>query len=238
MLRHILKHLRQRRLLSPYEDILNRSGLCVEHPTVTKLHDAIILKGDWNEAENLLEQMSQAGLFDNYLRSSQPHSNWKRLHGKDSDETVPSPRGGHSLCIDTQNGMIYLYGGWDGEKNVGDFWRYDIKNAGWRLLDQDPNGPGELSCHKMTFDSKTGTLFLLGGLSDKHGFKPRLSGEDMSTTSSNGSEFYCYHTRGDREGKWEHLSSNTAVRCLLNERRLMLILHRPQADLPLFTIIK
>lgn len=221
VLRHILKHLRQRRLLSPYNTILARTGFQVEHPLITEFHRSVVIEGDWKNAELVLEKMAQASLFDAYLQSCQPHSSWKRLHGTDADGDIPSPRGGHAMCIDHVGGVIYIFGGWDGEKSLDDFWSYDIKQGTWQVISNGTTGalnaPGARSCHKMVFDPKTGSIYVLGRLSDADGLKPvsettqsRVSHRDNSTSTvkATSSEFYRYHTRGSQQGKWELLVSD------------------------------
>ena len=66
-------------------------------------------------------------------------------------------RGGHQVCIDPIAGecsligvvprycycrvflpeMLYLYGGWDGSRDLGDFWKFDVKKFKWTCLCQD-----------------------------------------------------------------------------------------------------
>ncbi|KAG6865484.1 hypothetical protein C0991_002196 [Blastosporella zonata] len=225
VLRHVLKHLRQRRLLTPYESIISRSGFKLEHPLVTKLYESIVLQGDWKQAENLLSVMSKTNLFDSYLHGTQPYAAWKRLHGTDADGDVPSPRGGHAMCMDPINDMIYLFGGWDGEKSLDDFWVYSAREDKWRVLSHstsdEKNAPGARSCHKMVFDTKTGSIYLLGRLSDSDATNamsrtgtpaPHTSDGEPSATPVRAfcSEFYRYHTRGMDNGKWDFLSFDTA----------------------------
>lgn len=38
------------------------------------------------------------------------------------------------MCIDTQDQTIYLLGGWDGYKDLGDFWRFHIPEGRWELI--------------------------------------------------------------------------------------------------------
>jgi muskelin len=168
-----------------------------------------------------LHQLSEASLFETYLRSRQPYSSWKKLTGTNADGDVPSPRSGHAMCIDHQNGLVYLFGGWDGEKSLDDFWVYDTKEDRWRILSYrtgpERNAPGARSCHKMVFDHKTGSIYVLGRLSDEDTLKP--SGETTRRTGaalepeddSICSEFYRYHTRGADRGKWDFLAFDTAV---------------------------
>ncbi|KAJ2920028.1 hypothetical protein MD484_g480, partial [Candolleomyces efflorescens] len=170
VLRHTLKYLRQRRLLTPFQTILERSDIQLENPLVTRLHESIVLQGDWERAENLLHSISDAGLFTEYLHSCQPQAMWKRVTGSDADGDVPSPRGGHAMCMDAENQLIYLFGGWDGRKSLDDFWVYNVREDKWKVLSHstrhEPNAPGPRSCHKMVFDSKTGNIYLLGRLDD------------------------------------------------------------------------
>lgn len=74
------------------------------------------------------------------------------------------------MCIDEVNGRIYLFGGWDGQKNLDDFWVYDIHLEQWKVINyatqREPNGPGPRSCHKMLFDTATGCIYLFGRLDD------------------------------------------------------------------------
>ncbi|KAJ7268646.1 Muskelin N-terminus-domain-containing protein, partial [Mycena haematopus] len=126
-MRYVLKHLRQRRFLGPYNAILSRCGLQVEDPLVTELHENVVLHGNWAKAEQNIQRISQTDLFDDYRHSKQAHFVWKRLSGRDVNGDVPPPRGGHAMCVDPNGGIIYLFGGWDGKKSLADFWSYDIK---------------------------------------------------------------------------------------------------------------
>lgn len=219
---HILKHLRQRRLLTSYQSILSNTSTRLEHPLVTKLHTSLVLQGDWAGTEALLLKLSQAGLFDEYLRASQPRASWKRITGTDLDGDIPCKRGGHAMCIDQGKQKIYLFGGWDGQKSLDDFWVYDIQEDQWTLLSRnsstEKNGPEPRSCHKMVFDAKTGCIFMMGRLGDKDAReyaegldrRHRIPGEDDRTVPFC-SEFHRYHTRGLDAGKWDLLSFDTAV---------------------------
>ncbi|KAJ6594243.1 Muskelin N-terminus-domain-containing protein [Mycena capillaripes] len=212
-MRYVLKHLRQRRFLGPYNAILARCGLQVEDPLVTELHDSVVLQGNWAKAEQNIQRMSQIDLFDAYRNSRQCHSVWRRLSGKDANGDVPCPRGGHAMCVDSVSGTIYLFGGWTGKKSLEDFWAYDIKLEKWHVLSygtsNDVNAPGARSCHKMVLDTKTGKIYVLGRLSDADARKLDVPpGENIPGLGQTGPEFYCYHTRGSKAGKWEFLSGN------------------------------
>ena len=227
-MKRILKHLRQRRLLTPFKFIQDRSKAQLEHPLVSQLFNALVLKGQFAEAEQCLRMCFDNGLFDSFIKSSQPRAHWKRITAVDADGDYPMKRGGHAMCVDSEKGNIYLHGGWDGTKNLDDYWEYSIANNRWRLLSQhtsqDKNGPGPRACHKMVFDQKTGCIYLLGKLGDEEG--SRLLSEDASEPKPPeageqqfSSEFYRYRTRGIDRGNWELLNFDTAVCFLLRALR-------------------
>lgn len=170
-----MKHLRQRRFLTPVNQILSRVGLQLEHPLITALHDAFVLQGNWSGAEKLIKDCADAGLLSSYRHACQPSMRWSRIRGLDADGDMPCRRGGHAMCIDEQNGLVYLFGGWDGQRSLDDFWVYDIAKDAWRLLSlatsREKNGPGPRACHKMVFDSKTGSIYVLGRLGDGDGLE-------------------------------------------------------------------
>ena len=43
-------------------------------------------------------------------------------------------RGGHQMCIDIEQQIIFLIGGWDGNKDLNDFWVYDISMNKWQCI--------------------------------------------------------------------------------------------------------
>lgn len=164
--------------------------MTIEHPLVTQLHTNVVLRGNWSQAEQLLDKFSSTGLFSSYLQSCQPYATFKPLHGTDADGDVPCPRGGHAMCIDPVNDHIYLHGGFDGEKCLDDFWVYDVKKDKWNVLSfgtsQELNAPGPRSRHKMVFDTKTSSIYLLGRLTDSDQLRP-TSGSAGAAPGSTGS---------------------------------------------------
>ncbi|KAL0072308.1 hypothetical protein AAF712_000070 [Marasmius tenuissimus] len=218
-LRHLLKHLRQRRLLTPYQLVLERAGIKVEHPLVSQLHSSIVLQADWKQAERLLREISAAGLYETHLQLRQSHAIWTQLRSPDKNEALPSPRGGHAMCVDHQNALIYLFGGYDGHESLDDLWVYEIENKKWRCLSEHtaslPDGPGPRACLKMVHDSKSNSLYLLGRIPDSDQPKPKQNGSRPVSNSDKGSssrpassDFYCYDIPGE---SWEHLTEPATV---------------------------
>jgi hypothetical protein len=219
-LRHILKHLRSSRLMVPFKSLTASAGVQLEHPLVTRLYDSVVSDGDWAEAERVLQLTADAGLFDAFAREAPARATWTRLCGPSADGDTPRHRGGHAMCIDEAAGRIYLFGGWDGERSLDDFWVYVIADGQWHVVprNEDAVWPGRRSCHRMAFDAKTGNIYLLGSLGvsddDLKEHDPAHMRSPVAVeprASARRADFYAYHTRGDDAGTWELLSANTEV---------------------------
>ncbi|KAL4244322.1 CTLH complex component protein [Abortiporus biennis] len=196
ILRQLLKHLRQRRLLTAYQQVLSQTNLSApfEHPLITSLHNVLVLHGNFSESESLLSSIASQDLFSSSLLSSQPSAIWRKvekpldLDGDTIDGRTPSARGGHAMCMDQENGSIYLFGGWDGKNSLDDFWVFDTHTQAWNLISdgltepKDPSRPGPSACHKMVHDSKTGSIYLFGRLDD-HISNPHASGQAQPSSS-------------------------------------------------------
>lgn len=238
-MRHILKFLRQRRLLPPDSSLLGAldTSAVLEDPLVTELHNTLVLSGDFERAERVLTKLAHAGLFSVHLRARAPRAIWTRVLGTDADGDVPCARGGHAMCLapddDGADTALFLYGGFTGTASLADLWRYTLRTDTWkRLVDgaNDGSGPCARSCHKITWDAHDGCLYLLGGLGEEDARKAEdgvhgLQGDEgveaaergagasaVATTDGPPCEVWRYHTRGSRTGHWERLSGDTAVR--------------------------
>ncbi|QRW07906.1 Muskelin [Ceratobasidium sp. AG-Ba] len=198
----ILKHLRRNNFLAGHSALLAQTNAQVEHPRVTELHDALVLRGNLAKAEQLVEQMAREdNLFEHCARVSPPGCSWKRVTPNGS---IPPGRGGHQLCVDPDSGLIYLFGGWDGSKNLADFWSYSIAKRRWTMLSEDTcadGGPSARSCHNMVFSSSTGNHYILGQL--KEAPKPGASPQPQRGDG----DFFMHFTRGSERGTWADLSS-------------------------------
>jgi hypothetical protein len=204
-----MKHFRQRHLLDAFHALQLQTGVCFEDPILTDLHRCIVLDGDFDSAEQLVHMSNEKHLFDECISDYPYKPVWKRIYAPAGTQ-APCMRGGHQMCIDVEvipssthnkGGKIYLFGGWDGSKDLADFWCFDQEKSSWNCISMDTrrnNGPGPRSCHKITFDYKTRQLFVLGRYVDPDS-RPNVNLE---------CDFWAYHTE---EGKWKKLSGNTAV---------------------------
>ena len=114
----------------------------------------------------------------------------------------PSPRGGHQLCIDSVQQHIYMFGGWDGSRDLADFWQYNITSGKWSLLSSDAaaeGGPGPRSCHKMVLDPKYRQIFVLGRYLER-GLR--------DTQANTRSDFYVYDIGA---AKWTMITDDTSA---------------------------
>lgn len=160
---------------------------------ISDLYDALVVRGDHAKAESILSACATADLID--LRLQNPHARptttWKRIwdtsNGPFTDRPpssrtststnsssnssfsatgdVPSPRGGHVSVFDTTHGTMYLFGGWDGSQDLGDFWAYSIPTGRWTRLSANTladGGPSARSCGAAVFDEATGYIYFLG----------------------------------------------------------------------------
>ena len=208
-LRHILKHLRSC-LMAPLKALAACADVQLEHSPVTRFYDSVVSDGNWAEAERVLQLAADADLFDTYARAAPAQATWTSLSGTSADGDALRQRGGHAMCIDEAAGGIYLYGGWDGERSLDDFWVHSLAEGRWRAVPRRenvvwPDWPGRRSCYKMAFDAGTGRIYLLRCLSVSD--DDLREGDPARARSPGGSagepwpptqraDFYAYHTRG------------------------------------------
>lgn len=135
-----------------------------ENELLTKLHKTLVIEGRFAECEKLLEEVSEEGLFDSYLRRQQYVPSWTPIIPYTKTER-PGMRGGHQMCMDPLAETIYLFGGWDGTQDLADLWSYHIPSSEWKRISKDTSlegGPTARSCHKMCLDSQRKKIFTLG----------------------------------------------------------------------------
>ncbi len=68
------------------------------------------------------------------------------------------------MVLDPASRCIFLFGGWDGRRDLSDLWRYDLEEDRWARLSADAEadgGPSPRSCHKMALDAQHGNIFVL-----------------------------------------------------------------------------
>ncbi|KAF9187936.1 Muskelin 1, intracellular mediator containing kelch motif [Haplosporangium sp. Z 767] len=202
-----LKHFRQRKLLDAFKALQERTHIRLEDPLLTKLHRELVIRGNFKRAEELMGEAAERGLFDEYIRNYDYKPIWKRLESNQRrQESGPRHRGGHQMCIDTQGGYVYLMGGWDGARDLADFWAYHIPSQTWSLISADTQlqgGPSARSCHKICYSPQHRTIFVLGKYVDPD----NRSKVDLSP------DFWRFDIDPalPSHGQWTKICGNTAV---------------------------
>jgi muskelin len=110
----------------------------------------------------------------------------------------PSPRGGHQLIWDSNSQRLFLLGGWDGKKDLGDFWSFDPISSSWTLLSMNAEkegGPSPRSCHKAVLHSDSANIYVLG----------RYIDPERRDSNSVPCDFYRYSLES---GQWTRLSAD------------------------------
>ncbi|KAI8924913.1 Muskelin N-terminus-domain-containing protein [Entophlyctis helioformis] len=200
VIRLCLKHFRQRNFLDSFQRLQECTNLQLEDPLLTDLHRQLVINGDFDGAEELLTRAASRLLFEDYIGGCTYKPNWRRIVPSDPDSPTPGMRGGHQMCIDVDNGVIYLFGGWNGTQDLSDFWAYHQATEHWVNLSMDTrkqSGPGPRSCHKICFDPKRGAIYILGKYVDPES-RPNVPLD---------SDFWRYDISAS---KWTRISSNTA----------------------------
>lgn len=204
------------------------------NPTTNKLY----LYGGWDGISDL----SDLWEYDVEANS------WTRLSADTSEEGGPDARSCHKMCIDEQEGHIYVLGKYvDTEARQvlslrSDFFRYDIASNSWTLLSADTSqmgGPRLIYDHQMSFDSDSKVLYVFGGR-----VLTRESGPDSSpgapSNSSGYSGLFSYNAisqewtllRGDLAKGPDHvrLASRIGHSMLLDTKRKLLFMYAGQRN--------
>ncbi|KAI8849074.1 Muskelin N-terminus-domain-containing protein [Chytridium lagenaria] len=201
VVRLCLKHFRQRNYLESFSSLQERTQIQLEDDILANLHKSLVLNGDFDTAEQLIQQAADRDLFQEYISGCPYNAAWKRITPPEGTEN-PCMRGGHQMCIDVDAGMIYLFGGWDGSKDLSDFWSFNISTRRWTCISPDTRrnggGPGPRSCHKICFDPKMRQIYTMGRYVDPDN-RPNVNLEG---------DFWRFDVE---RSEWTKISSNTHV---------------------------
>ncbi|KAK3101684.1 hypothetical protein FSP39_005447 [Pinctada imbricata] len=199
-----LKHFRQRQYTEAYEALQKKTKIVLEHPILTELHDLLVKQGNFSDSETLVTRAAEEGLFDQYINDQDYKPQWTPIEpvtraGDSISDNRPGMRGGHQMCLDIQTEMLYLFGGWDGNRDLADLWSYHVTSKEWTCLCKDTKqegGPSARSCHKMCLDPERKQIFTLGRYLDSS----VRSGDNLK------SDFYMYDITS---GKWTLITEDT-----------------------------
>eukprot|EP01080_Neovahlkampfia_damariscottae_P000166 gene166-4412_t len=156
-----LKYLRENNYLSLYKDLEKQSGIKLENDILTKIHETFVVNGDFDKTEEYIFEIKE--IFNSYIENSKYSYQWNKIEIQNSN--VPCERSGSSMCIDEDNSIIYLFGGWTGECELNDFWCFNINKKEWKEI-KNENGPSVRSCHLMSFYKKKRYIYFFGRYAD------------------------------------------------------------------------
>ena len=69
------------------------------------------------------------------------------------------------MLWDPRGRKVYLFGGWDGKRDLADFWSFDPQLRAWSLIFMNverDGGPPARSCHKAVLHTTHGHIYILG----------------------------------------------------------------------------
>eukprot|EP00004_Rigifila_ramosa_P023108 TRINITY_DN6432_c0_g1_i1.p1 TRINITY_DN6432_c0_g1~~TRINITY_DN6432_c0_g1_i1.p1 ORF type:complete len:724 (-),score=148.83 TRINITY_DN6432_c0_g1_i1:62-2233(-) len=199
-MRMCLKHLRQRNLMESFLLLQKQTGVQLEDPLLTQLHTTLVIEGNFGTTLELLGKAKTEGMFHKFSQSCAYIPKWKRILPA-AGESVPRMRGGHQMCVDPHTLDLYLFGGWDGTKDLNDLWVFRSATRRWVCLSSGENyltshEPSPRSCHKICFDGVNRRLYTLG----------RYVDPDQRESSPPTPDMFMFDVR---LGKWILISKNT-----------------------------
>ncbi|KAG8180418.1 hypothetical protein JTE90_022767 [Oedothorax gibbosus] len=200
-----LKHFRQHNYTEAFDSLQKRTCVQLEDALLTRLHQSLVVEGDFSAAEQILIDAAQNGFLDHYLEQQAHKAKWMPLipppKSSENMDNRPGMRGGHQMCIDVHAETIYLFGGWDGTADLSDLWSYHIPSGFWTCLSRDTTaqgGPSPRSCHKMCLDPERKKIFTIGRYLDYAMRVPKYMKSD----------FYVYDIDSNQ---WTLITDDTAA---------------------------
>eukprot|EP00069_Balaena_mysticetus_P019136 bmy_12007T0 len=179
---------RQHNYTEAFESLQKKTKIALEHPMLTDLHDKLVLKGDFDACEELIEKAVNDGLFNQYISQQEYKPRWSQIIPKstkgDGEDNRPGMRGGHQMVIDVQTAIS----------------DYKVKNKLKQNSNSsnEKNGPSARSCHKMCIDIQRRQIYTLG----------RYLDSSVRNSKSLKSDFYRYDIDTNT---WMLLSEDTAA---------------------------
>jgi hypothetical protein len=78
-IRLCLKHFRQRNMMDIYTLLQKKSNIELEHPLIGKLHQAIVIQGDFEAAEQLILNADTQNVFKSYVQDAKYFPTWQKI---------------------------------------------------------------------------------------------------------------------------------------------------------------
>ncbi|TKC42749.1 hypothetical protein EI555_005482 [Monodon monoceros] len=78
--------LRQHNYTEAFESLQKKTKIALEHPMLTDLHDKLVLKGDFDACEELIEKAVNDGLFNQYISQQEYKPRWSQIIPKSTKD--------------------------------------------------------------------------------------------------------------------------------------------------------
>ncbi|CAB1345889.1 unnamed protein product, partial [Coregonus sp. 'balchen'] len=201
-IRLCLKHFRQHNYTEAFESLQKKTRIALEHQMLTHLHDRLVLRGDFDACEELIDKAVKDGLFNQYISQQEYKPRWSQIIPKSNKGTTAQEPSPDDMNSETNySKTVYLFGGWDGTQDLADFWAYSVQENQWVCISRDTekeSGPSARSCHKMCIDSQRRQIYTLG----------RYLDSSVRNSKSLKSDFYRYDVDANT---WTLLSEDTSA---------------------------
>eukprot|EP00033_Pygsuia_biforma_P002376 GCRY01002630.1.p1 GENE.GCRY01002630.1~~GCRY01002630.1.p1 ORF type:complete len:858 (-),score=233.66 GCRY01002630.1:127-2700(-) len=200
-----LKFFRHHNHLDLFDSLQARLAVNYEGTKVTDFFNFLVKEGDFVQAEQILITLAHKGAFDEYLSTFAYRVAWSKLTSPQLQSNAgvfPQPRGGHQVVVHSETNKAYMFGGWNGQNDLGDFWSLDLNTLTWDLIHGDTGlvgGPEKRSCHKMCIDSFRGHIYVFGRF---------VNVENSSSNRPVTADFYRYDIQSNT---WTLLSPDTEM---------------------------
>ncbi|KAI9178994.1 hypothetical protein H9P43_005656 [Blastocladiella emersonii ATCC 22665] len=220
LVRACLKFFRQRNFSRAFAalaaEVAQHPGAALEDPLLSQLHACVVHQRDYEAAERLIVSAAEQGMLDEHVSQAAWTPKWAPVA---VPQHMPRPcgRGGHQAFLDADANVLYVHGGWDGARDLGDLWAFDLSARTWTCVAHDTravgHGPSPRSCHKICVDPARRCAYMLGRFidtSDAGAAATAAMGSDAIGEGGAGafdSDFW----RFDLDSRtWTRLSTNTA----------------------------
>ena len=124
-----------------FELLQQKTHVELENPTLTEIHKALVLQGDYPKILSMLRDSARLGHFQSFITDHKYRPQWQPRHPRPDPSAegtgLPPGRGGHQAALDREAGKLYVFGGWDGERDLSDLWCLDLATDQWRCLMAD-----------------------------------------------------------------------------------------------------
>ncbi|KAG2460382.1 MKLN1 protein, partial [Polypterus senegalus] len=184
-IRLCLKHFRQHNYTEAFESLQKKTRIALEHPMLTDLHDKLVLKGDFDACEELIDKAvnETVYLFGGW-DGTQDLADFWAYSVQDNQWLCISRDTEKEMCMDSEKHIIYTFGGRiltcngnleDSRTNEPQFsglYAYHCISNTWKLLRDDScnAGPEDVQSrigHCMLFHNKNRCLYVFGGQRSK-----------------------------------------------------------------------